>query len=99
METALDEILANSGRKFASQIKFTVTTFGTIYLEATINDHTFERRIEWFMKSDDQIVYNVTTSTGKMYSWGEPCDLEGVLSLAGMDQEIVDGFEADINEL
>lgn len=96
METALNEILANSGRKFASQISYTVTTFGTIYLEVTINNHTFERRIEWFVKSEDQIVYNVYTSTGKMYSWGEPSNLENVLSLAGMDQEIVDGFEADI---
>jgi hypothetical protein len=96
METALYEILASSGRKFADKISYTVTRFGTIYLEATINDQTFERRIEWFVKSEDQIVYNIYTSTGKMYSWGEPCDLEGVLSLAGMDQEIVDGFEADI---
>ena len=96
METALYEILASSGRKFADKISYTVTRFGTIYLEVTIEGQSFERRIEFFVKSEDQIVYNVYTSTGKMYSWGEPCDLEGVLSLAGMDQEIVDGFEAEI---
>ena len=92
---SVDNIIANSRRDFSSYITFQVTC-SSVELFAKVNGVEYTRSINFTTRDGETYQYSVTTAEGLSYDWGTSCDVYDVVNMIGFDQEIIDGFEADV---
>lgn len=92
---SVDNIIANSRRDFSSYITFQVTC-SSVELFAKVNGVEYTRSINFSTRDGETYQYSITTAEGLSYDWGTSCDVYDVVNMIGFDQEIIDGFEADV---